>query len=397
MSRIGVVGGTFDPIHFGHIAMIRAAAMSGQLDRIVVLPSGIPPHKSTERTAFAAYRFMMVKKALAGIDNVTVSDLEILRQGNSYTIDTLINLKRANKPEDELVLIYGSDILADMHNWRQPERILQEASLFLARRGGQVDAAIQSQSELMRRDFGAKITFFDAPQIELSSTTVRSAIAAGESLKKMMPETAIRFIQKHDLYQPDDAVWDLPSATKNQLRQYERMLWPLLTMKRLLHSLNVCRLAVRLAVDHQIPAEAAAIAGLLHDCAKDLPTAEIMLLAEQAGDPLLMHPDLAHGPAGAVLVGQMFGITDPAIIQAIQCHTTGCANMSELDKIIFIADKVEPARTYQNLNEIRRLAPTDLDAAMRVCLEEINYFLDREGMPVHPYAAAAYASTFNQV
>lgn len=399
MSRIGIVGGTFDPIHLGHVALIRAAALSGRLDRIVVLPAGIPPHnyKSIERTAFAAYRFVMVQKALSDIPGVEVSTLEILRQGSSYTIDTLKDFRSVSKADDELVLVYGSDVLADMHHWREPDQILKEASLLLARRGGDDHAAVIRQADRMRRDFGATIEFFDAPEIDLSSTQVRSAIAAGLPLTDMLPDSVIRFIQKHDLYQPAEAIWTLPTPVKLKLRQFERELWPLLTMKRLLHSLNVCRLSVELAARHQMPLEPAAIAGILHDCAKDLPVPEMMKLAEQAGDPLLMQPELAHGPAGAVLAVQQFGITDPEIIHAIQCHTTGCSDMTPLDRIIFIADKVEPARTYQNLDEIRRLAPIDLNAAMRVCLDEICIFLEREGIPSHPYASAAYDSTFNQL
>lgn len=399
MSRIGIVGGTFDPIHLGHVGLIRAAVKSGRLDRIVVLPAGIPPHnyKSIERTAFAAYRFVMVQKALADIPGVEVSNLEILRQGNSYTIDTLRDFRHANQPDDELILIYGSDVLADMHQWRQPELILKEASLLLARRGGDSAEAVQRQAERMRRDYQARIEFFDAPEIELSSTMVRTAIADGSPLTELLPDSVVRFIQKHDLYRSDEAIWSLPSETKLCLRQFERELWPMLTMKRLLHSLNVCRLAVELAAAHRLPLETAAVAGILHDCAKDLPAPEVMRLAEQAGDPLLMQPALAHGPAGAILAARQFGITDPEIMHAIQCHTTGCNDMSALDRIIFIADKVEPARTYQHLDEIRRLAPTDLNAAMRVCLDEIGYFLDREGIPAHPYAAAAYDSTLNQV
>lgn len=399
MTRIGIVGGTFDPIHNGHVALIRAAAQSGRLDRIIVLPAGIPPHnyKSIEKTAFAAYRFVMVQKALEGIPGVEVSNLEILRQGNSYTIDTVKALRKSGSPDDEIVLIYGSDIIADMHKWKQPGQLLKAAGLFLARRGGDTPAAVQQQAERLKQDYGARIEFFDAPEIKLSSTEVRAAIAAGKPLDHMLPESVIRFIRKHDLYQPDEAVWTLPSDVKLQLRRFERELWPLLTMKRLLHSLNVCRLSVRLAAAHGLPLEPAAIAGILHDCAKDLPVPEILRLAEQAGDPLLMQPAIAHGPAGAVLASRDFGVSDPAIRHAIQCHTTGCIDMNDLDRIIFIADKVEPARTYQNLDEIRRLAPTNLNAAMRICLDEISLFLEREGIPAHPYAAAAYDSTYNQL
>lgn len=392
MTRIGIIGGTFDPIHFGHVALARAAVASGRVDRIFVLPAGIPPHKPTDRTTFAAYRFAMVQKAFADLPEVIVSDIEILRQGNSYTIDTLRDFRSSCSDEDELVLIYGSDILADMHKWRQPESILREATLLLANRGGESAEQTLLQAERLRRDFGACIEFFDAPEIDLSSTQVREAIAAGRPLGDMLPEAVSRFIRKHDLYRREEAIWDLPASLKQRLREIERELWLMMSGKRLLHSLNVCRLSVELARIHGESMEAAALAGLLHDCAKDLPADKVLTLAERAGDPLLLAPPLAHGPAGMILARERFGISDRSILRAILYHTTGAAVMSPLDRIVFIADKVEPARTYQNLDEIRRLAPIDLDAAMRVCLDEICIYLNREGLDTHPYATDALKS-----
>src|SRR5512133_2574687 len=110
MTRIGIIGGTFDPVHLGHVALARAAVASGRVDRIFVLPAGIPPHKSTDRTAFAAYRFGMVQRGFGDLPQVVGSDLEIWRRGNSYTIDTLHDFRAACDDSDELVLIYGSDI-----------------------------------------------------------------------------------------------------------------------------------------------------------------------------------------------------------------------------------------------------------------------------------------------
>ncbi len=389
MTRIGIIGGTFDPVHNGHVALVEAAAASGKVDRIFVLPAGIPPHKPIDRTAFAAYRYAMLQKAFEHLPEVIVTDLEILRQGNSYTIDTLCVFRSSCTSEDELVLIYGSDILNEMHTWRLPEQILKEAALLLAIRGGESAAATRAQAERMCREFGARIDFFDAPRIDLSSTMVRSAIAAGKSLTNMLPAKVIQFINKHEIYREDDAIWELPAPFKLRLREIERELWLMMSAKRLLHSLNVCRLAVNLAKIHGESREAAALAGLLHDCAKDLPPDRVHTLAERAGDPLLLAPPLAHGPAAMVLARDHFGVTEPEVLRAILYHTTGTADMTPLDSIIFIADKAEPARTYQNLEEIRRLAPVDLPAALKVCLAEIDIYLKRENLDIHPYALDA--------
>jgi nicotinate-nucleotide adenylyltransferase len=163
----------------------------------------------------------------------------------------------------------------------------------------------------------------------------------------------------------------------------------MLNVKRYLHSLNVMRYAMHLALHHGLTVEQAGIAGLMHDCAKCLEAHKVLHYARLAGDQTLMEPALAHGPAGAYLARHQFGIEDPAILQAIHFHTTGSGDMSDLDYLIYVADKVEPARTYNNLEAIRQAAEVDLKEAMRLCLIEVEAFLEREAKPSHPYAQAA--------
>jgi len=180
----------------------------------------------------------------------------------------------------------------------------------------------------------------------------------------------------------DPAVW-------HQLADYECQVRPLLNHKRLLHSLNVMRYAMHLANKHGVSVEKAGIAGLMHDCAKCLEAHTVLHYARLAGDPELLEPALAHGPAGAWLARHQFGIEDPEILRAIHYHTTGNGDMSDLDLLIYVADKVEPARTYHNLETIREAAETNLVQAMRLCLVEVEAFLERENKPSHPYAQAA--------
>ncbi len=387
--RIGLCGGTFDPLHNGHVALVRAALDSGCVDRIVVMPSGKPPHKSMALVSMARYRYEMAARAFAGDERIKVSDLEIMHPGPSYTLNTIQQLRADMPPDDELYLIYGSDVLKDIGHWHEPAAILAACPLLLADRGGYPDQMSRILAEKLTAAYGARIRFFPAPSIELSGTAIRAAATAGESLAAWVPEPVERLIRKHGIYRWQADLETLEPEYRSYLQDLERQLWPLLTGKRLLHSLNVMNYALHLARLHQAPLEDTGTAALLHDCAKCLPENEQIDLARKTGDDALLDPALAHGPAGAWMAGHRFGIDNPVVLKAIHYHTTGCARMSLVDKIIFIADKVEPARTYEHLAQIRRLAEIDLDQALWICLQEIGSFLDREKLPRHPYTQDA--------
>jgi nicotinate-nucleotide adenylyltransferase len=394
--KIGICGGTFDPLHNGHEALIRAALDSRLVEQIIVIPSGTPPHKRQELVSMARYRYEMVRQTFADEPRIRVSDLEILRSGPSYTLDTARQLKDQN-PGDDFCLIYGSDVLKDIERWHQPVALLASWPLLLADRGGVAgDISRQHAADLHGR-FGASIRFFDAPSIELSGTMIRKMAAGGEPVDHLVPAAVNRLIQKHGLYRWQDELLTLDHALWDELRDIERSLWTLLTPKRQIHSLNVLNYALHLAIRHGISCCQTGLAAILHDCAKCLPADRQLALAMESDDQALLDEPLVHGPAGAVLARQRFGIGDKAVLRAIHCHTTGCADMTPLDQIIFVADKVEPGRTYANLEEIRILAETDLDRATRLCLEEIELYLRRERLSSHPYAGQALADMQNRI
>ncbi len=387
--RIGLCGGTFDPLHIGHQKLIQAAMQSGQIDRIIVMPAGRPPHKQNEVVSMAGYRFEMACQAFAGQPAITVSDLEILRPGRSYTLDTIHQLKSQLPDNSELILIYGSDILFDLEKWHKPAEILAACPLLLASRGGIENKESLAKAAELQARFKAKISFFEAPNLDLSSTKIRQAVSDNLPYQQWLPERVAKFIAKNGLYRYQDELADITPELWQRFYDLERQIWPFLNRKRLLHSLNVMIYALHLAKVHGVSREQAGIAGLLHDCAKCLPSPEVLKYASQAKDPSLLGDELAHGPAGAWLCQERYGIVDPAILRAVHFHTTGCGGMTTLDKIIFIADKVEPARTYENLAEIRRLAEFDLDQSLAICLQEIDSFLIREKLTPHPYTKDA--------
>jgi nicotinate-nucleotide adenylyltransferase len=389
MNRTGLLGGTFDPLHLGHYELVQAALRSG-LDRVIVMPAGRPPHKIGEVVSMAGYRWEMACQAFAGQPEVEVSTQEILRPGRSFTLDTVRQLQ-AGRPDDQLFLIYGSDIISQIEQWHEPAALLAECPLLIANRGGYNDEDSARKADELRERYGARIQFFDAPVIELSSTRIREAILSGQPFLEWLPAKVGRVIRKNGLYRYQQEMEQLDRGLWSRLYEIERQLWPLLDRKRLLHSLNVMIYALHLAGLHGVPLEKAGVAAMLHDCAKCLPDDEGTRLARIAGETQPLNAALLHGPAGCEMACERFMITEPDILQAIRYHTTGFAGMSKLDQIIFIADKVEPARTYANLEEIRRLAEFDLDAAMLLCLQEIDLFLRREHLPAHPLTSIAYA------
>ena len=385
----GLFGGTFDPLHNGHISLVKAAMASGEIDRMIIMPAGTPPHKPNQKVTMAGYRYEMAWQGFAKMPGIEISDLEIKRVGPSYTLETVRQLKADFLGESGLMLVYGSDILTEIEKWYKPAELLAECPLLVANRGGHNREQDLKNSQKLTANYGAQIRFFQAPSIDLSSSMIREAIDQGKPYQHWLPEMVVRTIRRHGLYSRQSALDLLTPELRETLAGLERRIWPLLDRKRLLHSLNVMAYSAHLAARHQVDMGKACIAALLHDCAKCLPSQELQELAWRAGDPSLLDNELAHGPAGAWLARHRFDITDPEILRAIHFHTTGCAGMSNLDKIIFITDKVEPSRTYDNLDEIRRLAEFDLDASLRICLNEIGYFLKRENLQTHPYTVAA--------
>jgi nicotinate-nucleotide adenylyltransferase len=388
MARVGLCGGTYDPFHNGHSALVQAVLDSNRVDRVIVIPSGHPPHKTAEQVSMAGYRYEMAYRALSSIPHVSVSDIEILRSGPSYTLDTARQLKDL-QPDDTLYLVYGSDVLSDIECWHQPLDLLASFPLLIANREGIADGRSREKAEKLNKRFGARITFFPAPLIDLSSTMIRQTAKSNRSIECFVPEPVNRFIHTHQLYRKQDEQIDISQELWDQLRDLERMLWPMLSKNRLIHSLNVMRESLVMAHRYGVSPEQAGKAALLHDCAKCLPQSEQEKLARKTGDILLSRGSLAHGPAGRILAEQRFGIKDPDVLHAIHFHTTGCPEMTALDQIIFIADKIEPARSFADLEPIRVQVANSLNDATYSCLIGIDAYVQREQLHTHPYAEQA--------
>ncbi|MGB0097384.1 MAG: nicotinate-nucleotide adenylyltransferase [Solirubrobacteraceae bacterium] len=195
--RVGILGGTFNPPHFGHLVCAQEAYLQLRLDRVVLIPALIPPHKPIEHEPGAEHRVELCRRAVHGDPRFTVSDLEIRRPGLSYTVDTLTEL-HSQAPDNKLFLIVGGDVAAGLRDWQEPERVLSLASLAVAKRRGTSRSAVDAALHSLRG--GERAEFFPMPRIGVSSTMIRRRVRAGEPIKYLVPDAVADYIDRHNLY-----------------------------------------------------------------------------------------------------------------------------------------------------------------------------------------------------
>jgi nicotinate-nucleotide adenylyltransferase len=195
--RLGILGGTFNPPHLGHLICAQEARVQLGLDRVVLIPARIPPHKPVEEEPGAEHRLALCRLAAAGDPALEVSALEIAREGPSYTVDTLEQL-HARTPESELFLIVGGDVAAGLPQWRAPERVLSLATVAVVKRRGTARRSVREA--LAALDAGERAEFFRMPRVGISSTEVRGRVRAGLPIRYLVPDAVAGYIHEHHLY-----------------------------------------------------------------------------------------------------------------------------------------------------------------------------------------------------
>lgn len=380
-ERIGVMGGSFNPIHERHVEMARAAQKEFALDRLIFLPTGNPPHKR-QGLADAEDRYEMTRLTVFGLPGCAASRTELDRQGVIYTVDTLSAMQK-QWPGAELYYIIGEDTLLDLPNWRKPDKVFTLCRFLICCRTSEELEKLPLTRKLTSR--GAKLHFLSLPPREISATEVRRKLAAGEPTEELFPQVQ-EYIRVMGLY-------GCKPLRADGRAVYERLKQSL-SDKRLMHSLLVADTARKLALLHGADPDTAELAGLLHDAAKCLPLGEMQRIVREKRLLLdretLQSGNLLHGPAGAVLAQEAFGVVDPNVLSAIRYHTIGKVGMLPLDLIVYLADKIEPSRRpYPALEEARRLAQTDLAAAVRHLMESSMAYVRTQGAEPHPVTLKA--------
>ena len=383
--KIGIFGGTFNPPHLGHITAAREAFALLGLDRLLLIPVGLPPHKELPAgSPTAAQRLEMTRLAAEATelgDRVEVLDLELRREGRSFTSDTLEALK-AQYPEDELWLLMGTDMFLSLQTWHEPERVLSLVNIAaFGRRAADTESSFAVQREYLCRTWPqANIrTLSISGVVEVSSTELREELKAGQGSELLAP-AVYGYILREGLYHTGADLKHLP------LEQLRPVALSYLKHKRIPHVLGTEQEAVRLAERYGADVEKARVAALLHDCTKKLSMEEQLALCEKYGiqlDELEQKAlKLLHSKTGAAIARDMFGVDDE-IYSAIWYHTTGHANMTKLEKIIYLADYIEPTRDFPGVDELRNVCYEDLDKGLLKGLEMTIEEMTAMGNPVH--------------
>ena len=350
MGKIGIFGGSFNPIHSGHINMAKNFADALQLDSVVFVPASVPPHKNAANLAAPEHRLAMCRLACQSDPRFSVSSIELDRLGKSYTVDTVSQLASEN---DELYLLMGSDMFLSFETWKNYRKIAGFCTVCGCARDKKDHDAIAAYAKKLKAK-KIKTRVVEMKILPVSSTYIRNNIDDADALEKV-PAKVRSYIKKCFLYEIF-------------VKKYELLAKSMLSPKRFYHSVNVAALAVKLSERYGESPEKAKIAGILHDIFKETSEEELLQLMEKFGIILSENqkkvPKVWHGIVCAAYMEKELRIKDRDLCNAVKFHSTGRAGMSMLEKIIYAADLTSRERSYEGVEGLRSRAFTDIDAAV---------------------------------
>ena len=379
--RIAIYGGSFNPPHIGHAEAARAASKELKPDKFLIIPTNTPPHKELEANSPSPeQRLEFCRLAFGDIPGAEVSDMELRREGKSYTADTVDALLE-QYPGAELCIVMGTDMFLSFRSWYRWQHMLETCTLAVLSREDFDRREIESFKAELETENGAKVILIPHLPLPMSSTEIRERLRRGlgsDDLCQGVYECIIR-----------NGYYD----AKPELSWLRQMVMPYLKENRIAHVTGVESQAVMLAMRWGADPDTAAIAGILHDITKAQNKEKQLKLCEKYGIILenaeRENPALLHARTGAALARERFGISDE-IYSAIRWHTTGKPDMSTLEKIIYLADYTEPTRDFEGVEELRELSFEDLDKAMALGLEMSIEDLTERGKPIFHDTMDAY-------
>lgn len=391
-EKIGIFGGTFNPVHTGHLMIAENAFHEYGLDKIFFIPAHIPPHKRTEEDQAQILaddiRMAMVEEAVKDVPYFIPCDYEIKKQGISYTSDTLANFAELF-PDAELFLIMGGDSLMAIETWHCPEKILHDARIIVAARDEDDLQKLCGQAEYLENKYSeTRIFMLHVPKMEISSTMIRERVTKGETIRYFVPENVRDYIKTNKLYLSSEESGDTPvQMDRMNILEIQNQLRKKQTERRFLHILGVQYTSASLAMRYGADMDKASMAGLLHDCAKHMTADKLIKTCERHNIPITAaeekSPYLLHAKVGAYLASEKYGVSDEEILAAICCHTTGKPAMTLLEKIVFVADYIEPSRNQApNLEKLRKKSFENIDEAVYLILKQTLAYLYKKKQAV---------------
>ncbi|MBE6704335.1 MAG: nicotinate (nicotinamide) nucleotide adenylyltransferase [Ruminococcaceae bacterium] len=362
--RLGIFGGTFNPIHKGHINASLRFYDDARLDKLLIIPDRVPPHKQAQ-VASSEHRLNMLHlvyddKDLCGDRNIEISDIELCREGKSYTIVTLRELK-ASYPTAKLFLYTGSDMFYTLESWKEGDEILRMCSIYTAAREVGERSRLEEYADIYRRKYGTECMIGDFAPVVSSSTQIRDCFGAQNDKKScyftnnLLTDSVNRYIMENGLYRKSEKERydELINKARNNLREY-------VTEKRIGHIIGVKNTAELLA-DHfirlgaELVREKVILAALLHDITKYMDQEKLcrrygITLSED--DKASMQT--VHAITGAYFAREHYG-ADDEIFGAVKHHTVGNEDMTLTEKIIFVSDYCEESRTHEQCRVSREM------------------------------------------
>lgn len=365
MERIGIYGGTYNPPHVGHMRAAAHAIEALKLDRLLLIPNNIAPHKQMpEDAATAQQRMDMLRMSAKGLEKTEILDLELQRDGKSYTSDTVTQIRKIY-PEGELFLLMGTDMFLNFLTWHEYQTISDQVTLAVFYRGesGEQEAVCRQQERL--EEMGIRVVRICNPVTAISSTDLRRMLVFDCADPYLCPGVG-DYIRAHGLYDTGRDYKNLP------MDALEETVVKLLKANRVAHVLGCRDAAVELARQYGENEVDAARAGLLHDITKALDGSLQLTLCSEY-DILLSkfsqeNPKTLHALTGSLVAEQIFG-ENQAVVTAIRYHTTGRPAMSRLEKILYLADYIEANRNFPGVDSLRAAAHRSLEEGMLMGLE----------------------------
>ena len=346
-QKIGIFGGSFDPVHYGHLILAEQMMETAGLDKVIFIPAYVNPFKTAAKPTEGIHRYEMLKAAVCDEPRFEVSDIEIKNSSPSYTSETLKALQKQYGPETKLYFIMGSDAMLKLDHWHDADYLLKEISFLVGlRKGYDAREAYKKQEELVKH-CGADLELIEIPELEISSSDLRLRLQAGRSLKYIIPDDVLSYIENNGLY-------------KGLLKELERFAREKENDHRFRHTQGVVKAAKAYAKRYGADPFKAEVAAWFHDTYKE------------AGP-------LEHGPKAAEEIQKQFGISDPDIINAIYYHTINRAHMSKLELVVKMADLLEENRDYKDVEELRAAMSDDLYESMLLLLTEERKILISRG------------------
>ncbi len=364
VQKVAILGGSFDPVTNAHLEIIRK--LSKKFSRVVVLPCYISPFKREGCDASGEERVKMLRKVTAELENVKVSKWEIKQEKISYSIDAVRHYKQKYEGA-ELFFVIGSDCVSGLTEWKDADELAASATFFLIRRKGYAASKklLDSLKELGFKFKSAGFTVSDE-----SSSLVRAAVAFGKTAE-FVPAEVCEYIEKHGLYKEY-------APFVKAYKTFE------LKEERIEHTFRAVKAGIRLAKIYGENVNEVITALILHDIGKYADAETLKkhkIKAERYAELLKSAPAVLHAHVSAAIARDYFKCNE-RIAGAIEKHTTGAADMSEFDKIVYLADAIEEGREYEGVESLRRVAAKDLNRAMLRSLKATVKTLKQSGKPV---------------